>query len=110
MMGFIVETYMHLKDKAYNLNLLKQSQKCWILIKNSINCLVPKPVITLPPSSSSQRQFLFDLTGSEGYQSLLDYLAYFNAFLYLMSYHGNSGFYLLIISTSFPMQITVKMQ
>jgi len=64
MMGFIVETYMHLKDKAYNLNLLKQSQKCWILIKNSIHTLVPKPVIILPPHSSSQRQFLFDLTNS----------------------------------------------
>lgn len=99
MMGFIVETYMHLKDKAYNLNLLKQSQKCWILIKNSINCLVPKPVITIPAHSSSQRRFLFELTSSEGYLSLLDYMTYFNAFLYLISFQGASGFYLLIIST-----------
>lgn len=43
-MGFIVETYLHLKDKAYNLNLLKRSQRGWILIKNSIHCLVPTAI------------------------------------------------------------------
>jgi hypothetical protein len=41
----IVETYVNLKDKAYKLNLLKPSQKGWILIKNCINELVPIPTI-----------------------------------------------------------------
>ena len=40
-MGFIVETYLHLKDQAYHLNLLRRSQRGWILIKNSIHCLRP---------------------------------------------------------------------
>lgn len=62
MMGFIVETYMHLKDKAYNLNLLKQSQRCWILIRNSIHTLSPKPILTLPQKASSSRQILFVFT------------------------------------------------
>ncbi len=39
--GLIIETYIDLKDKAYKLNLLKPSQKGWILIKNCINELVP---------------------------------------------------------------------
>lgn len=62
MMGFIVETYLHLKDKAYNLNLLKQSQRCWILIRNSIHCLAPTPILTLSNHSSSQRQVVFAIT------------------------------------------------
>ncbi len=43
--GLIIETYIDLKDKAYKLNLLKPSQKGWILIKNCINELVPQPTI-----------------------------------------------------------------
>ena len=43
--GLIIETYIDLKDKAYKLNLLKPSQKGWILIKNCINELVPFPTI-----------------------------------------------------------------
>ena len=97
MMGFIVETYMHLKEKAYNLNLLKQSQRCWILIKNSIHTLVPQPIITIPSNSSAQRKFLFAFTTSEAYLSIMDYIAYVNAFLFVITVHGHSGFYSLLI-------------
>jgi hypothetical protein len=108
MMGFIVETYMHLKDKAYNLNLLRQSQRCWVLIKNSIHTLVPRPVITIPRHSSAQRKFFFTLTNSELYLSTLDYLAYVNAGLFLLTYYGHTGFYATIIRT-FPLtQNTAK--
>ena len=100
MMGFIVETYMHLKDKAYNLNLLKQSQRCWVLIKNSIHCLEPKPVITLPSNSSEHRQFVFQLFEAELYVWVMDYLAYFNAGFYFISYHGQTGFYGDVIRTA----------
>ena len=92
---------MHLKDKAYNLNLLKQSQRCWILIRNSIHCLAPKPIITLPKNSSSIRKTLFQAITGDFYINTMDYLAYFNAFLYIISVFNQEGFYAIIIGTYF---------
>lgn len=89
-MGFIVETYLHLKDQAYNLNLLKQSQRCWVLIKNSINILTPKPVIALPSKSSSQRKLIFDIVTSDTYLTQLDIMAYVNAALCVVTYNDES--------------------
>lgn len=60
-LGFIVETYLQLKDKAYNLNLLKGSQKGWILIKNRINALFPKSVLSIDPKSSAKRKLIFGI-------------------------------------------------
>lgn len=97
MMGFIVETYMHLKDKAYNLNLLKQSQKCWVLIKNSIHCLTPTPILTLPSRCSSQQKYFFSLTTHDSYIAFMDYLPYINAALYLFGIYGDKGFYTNIL-------------
>ena len=88
MMGFIVETFMHLKDQAYNLNLLKNSQRCWVLIKNSINCLVPKPVVAIPENSSAQRKFLFGVTTNYFYLLAMDFLVYINAGLYMITSYG----------------------
>ena len=101
---------MHLKEKAYNLNLLKQSQRCWILIKNSINTLVPKPVIKLPSNSSEQRKFLFNLTSSSLYISVMDYLAYFNAVLYVITVEGHSDFYADMIRTCVFIKDIAKMR
>lgn len=89
-MGFIVETYLHLKDQAYNLNLLKQSQRCWVLIKNSINTLTPKPVITLPLKASAQRKLIFNIIASDIYLIQLDIMAYVNAALYVITFEGEN--------------------
>lgn len=99
MMGFIVETYMHLKDKAYNLNLLKQSQRCWVLIRNSIHTLTPRPILTLSQKASSPRQVFFVLITHEVYLTVLDYLPYLNAALYLVHSPGDSGFYSDVVRT-----------
>lgn len=58
-MGFIVETYLHLKDQAYNLNLLRRSQRGWVLIRNSIHCLLPEPVLNLPNMASPVHALVF---------------------------------------------------
>ena len=60
-LGFIVETYLQLKDKAYNLNKLKRSQTGWILIKNRINALFPKSILSIYPNSSPKRKFIFGM-------------------------------------------------
>lgn len=92
-LGFIVETYLQLKDKAYNLNMLKRSQTGWILIKNRINALFPKSVLSVDPNSSPKRKLLFGIVTHYFYQALFDYLAYANAFLYLITYEEQSGLY-----------------
>jgi hypothetical protein len=97
-MGFIVETYLHLKDKAYNLNLLKRSQRGWVLIKNSINLLVPKPILTINRYSSISQHFFFGIVTSEIYVSIVDYMAYFNAFLYLITFTSSPEMYSIILS------------
>ena len=66
-LGFIVETYLQLKDKAYNLNMLKRSQKGWILIKNRINVLFPKSVLSIDPNSSQKRKLIFSFINHEYY-------------------------------------------
>ena len=72
-----------------------------MLIKNSIHTLVPKPIIKIPENSSAQRKFLFNLTTSELYLSIMDYLAYFNAGLYVVTVFGHTGFYFDLIGKVF---------
>lgn len=100
-LGFIVETYLQLKDKAYNLNMLKRSQIGWILIKNRINALFPKSVLFLDPNSSPKRKYIFCIVTHEVYETFFDYLAYVNAFLYLITYEKQDGLYNEVLSTIF---------
>lgn len=92
-LGFIVETYLQLKDKAYNLNMLKRSQVGWILIKNRINALFPKSILSIDPNSSPKRKYIFGIVTHEYYETFFDYLAYINAFLYLITFEDQSGLY-----------------
>lgn len=99
-----METYLQLKDKAYKLNMLKRSQVGWILIKNRINALMPNSVLSVDPAASPKRKWVFGVVTHEFYETFFDYLAYINAFLYIITYEDQSGFYDEVLSTNAFMQ------
>ena len=88
--GLIIETYIDLKDKAYKLNLLKPSQKGWILIKNCINELVPFPTIGLTTVRGFVHEITFKIISHEYYNNIIDLLAYVNIILYAMTIYRSS--------------------
>ena len=86
--GLIVETYLGLKDEAYKLNLLRPSQRGWILIRNSINELVPIPTMREPgPECSRFRKLAFNIISQSIYQNFIDILPYFSVIVYAMRYY-----------------------
>lgn len=91
--GLIIETYIDLKDKAYKLNLLKPSQKGWILIKNCINELVPFPTIGVTTVRSFVHEICFKIITHEFYNNIIDLLAYVNIIFYGMTIYRASDEY-----------------
>jgi hypothetical protein len=95
--GLIIETYIDLKDKAYKLNLLKPSQKGWILIKNCINELVPLPTIGAASARSFVQEICFKIITHEFYNNIIDLLAYVNIIFYAMTIYRSSHEYVQIL-------------
>jgi len=91
--GLIVETYIDLKDKAYKLNLLRPSQRGWILIKNCINELVPFPTIGLTNVRGFVHEISFKIISNEYYNNIIDLLAYVNIVLYALTVYRSSEEY-----------------
>lgn len=95
--GLTVETYVYLKDKAYKLDLLKPSQKGWILIKNCINELVPTPTIGSSKINGFVQEVTFQIVSHEYYNNFIDFLAYLNIILYAMTIYRASAEYTAIL-------------
>lgn len=83
--GLTIETYIDLKEKAYRLNLLRPSQRGWILIKNCINELVPTPTIGVNNVRGFVHEISFNIITHDYYNNLIDLLAYVNIFLYALT-------------------------
>lgn len=104
--GLIVETYLGLKDEAYKLNLLRPSQRGWVLIRNSINELVPIPSMKEPdPNSHRIKQVAFDIISQSAYQNFIDILPYFSVIVYSMRYYRADPSYLNTLRTCIDTQI-----
>ncbi len=95
--GLIIETYIDLKDKAYKLNLLRPSQKGWILIKNCINELVPSPTIGLTKARGFVQEATFNIITHEYYNNIIDLLAYVNIILYALTIYRSSYEYASVL-------------
>lgn len=92
-MGLTVETYLTLKDEAYKLNLLRPNQRGWILIKNSINDLVPLPSVREPENTWIFRKICYWVVTKPMYSHFMDFISYLNVFLYMLSYYRSPETY-----------------
>lgn len=95
--GLIVETYVYLKEKAYKLDLLKPSQKGWLLIKNCINELVPTPTIESSRNTGLIQELTYQIVSNKYYNNFIDFLAYLNIILYAMTIYRSSVEYTAIL-------------
>lgn len=96
--GLTVETYLTLKDEAYKLNLLRPNQRSWILIKNSINNLVPLPSMKKPENTWIFRKISYWILSKSIYVNFIDILAYVNAFIYMLKFYRAPSDYLSDLS------------
>lgn len=103
--GMIVETYLALKDEAYKLNLLRPSQRGWVLIRNSINELVPIPAMKEPDASSNRlHKFSYKLISQQIYQNFIDILPYVSVVVYGLREYRAEAYYLSTLCTIYLIQ------
>lgn len=97
--GMTVETYLALKDEAYKLNLLRPNQRMWMLIRNSINELVPTPAMHEPKSNSFFRKIAYKIISQSIYSNFIEILPYANAIIYMFRYYRADPVYLSDLRT-----------